>query len=295
MGAAETLIAAVAPSDATNKAVNWSSSDTSVATVDSDGNVTAVSTGVATITATTVDGGHTATCTVTVTQPGSGPEAVDLGLSVKWASYNVGATRPEDYGDYFAWGEVEPYYTMGHSQDNPCSSWRSRTNPAITGYNWESYKWCSGSSSTLIRYNTVASFGAVDNKTEFKDYNYSDDAAHSALGGSWRTPTLEEWEELRDNCSMTWTDNYNGSGVAGRFFTSKKDGYTDKSIFLPAAGARNWTDLNNAGVYGFYWTSSLYTNAPCESWRVYFGPGSVFAISSMLRKLGHPIRPVCDK
>ena len=124
VGHSESLSATVFPDIATDKTVTWTSSNTSVATV-SNGLVTAKAAGKVTITASA--GSKSATCSVTVIQSGNGPEAVDLGLSVKWASYNVGASTPEENGDYFAWGEIEPK----------------------SEYSWSTYKWCSGSSTAL--------------------------------------------------------------------------------------------------------------------------------------------------
>ncbi len=273
-GGSFTLIATVTPTDATNRSVNWTSSDTSVATVDETGKVKAISKGTATIKAEANDGsGVFASCAVRVKEPYTAVagEAVDLGLSVKWSSMNLGATSPSDYGDYFAWGETEP-------KDN---------------YIWATYKLCNGSSSTLTKYNNSSSHGTVDNKTEFKDYDYVDDAARQALGGEWRIPTDAEWTELREQCTWEWTSNYNGTGIAGRIVTSKKTGYTDKSIFLPAAGRRYGTNLDNAGSYGFYWSSFLDTDRPRGAWNVYFGSDYV-GRGGDSRYCGQSVRPVSE-
>ena len=153
---------------------------------------------------------------------------VDLGLSVKWATMNVGASSPEDYGDYFAWGETEPKDV----------------------YEWSTYKWCNGSYTSITKYNTHIYYGTVDNKTTLE---LSDDAAHVNWGGRWRMPTIAEQEELTDHCTWTWTTQY---GVNGYKVTSKKNG---RSIFLPAAGYRSGSSLYEAGSYGIYWSSSLKT------------------------------------
>ena len=188
-------------------------------------------------------------------------EAVDLGLSVKWANMNIGAECPEDYGDYFAWGEVEPKET----------------------YNWSTYKWCNGSSKTLTKYNTDSSRGTVDNKTQLE---LSDDAARANLGGNWRMPTDAEMTELREQCTWTWTTQ---NGVNGYKVTSKSNG---NSIFLPAAGYRSGSSLNYAGSYGDYWSSSLYTDYPSLAWYVNFGSGDVDR-GNDYRYGGHSVRPVC--
>ena len=223
---------------------------------------------------------------------------VDLGIvvngkSIKWANRNLGAGKPEEYGDYYAWGETEPYYTEGHSQDDPCSHWRSRTNPVITGYNFTSYKWCNGSSSTFTRYNTDSAYGTVDNKTEFKDYDYVDDPACAALDGKWRTPTAEEWGALLTSCGFKRISDYNGTGVSGCIVTSKVTGYTDNSIFLPDAGYRGSAKLFNKNSFGYYWSSSLYTDAPASAIKMFLGSVNV-SVTDELRYMGISVRPVCE-
>ena len=107
IGETYTLQATVLPENATNKGIKWSSDDSEIATVDESGLVTAVSLGETVITVITDDGSKTASCMLTVSQKINGHEYVDLGLSVKWATCNVGAEKPSDYGDYYAWGEIE--------------------------------------------------------------------------------------------------------------------------------------------------------------------------------------------
>ena len=190
---------------------------------------------------------------------------VDLGLpsGTKWATCNVGATTPEGYGNYYAWGETSTKST----------------------YDWSTYKWCNGSESTLTKYNTSSSYGTVDNKTVL---DLEDDAAAVNWGGAWRMPTDAEWTELRDNCTWTWTSNYNGTGVAGRIVTSNING---NSIFLPAAGCRRNDDLIDAGDYGYYWSSSLDTGGPYYAWYVFFSSGLVNR-GYYSRYFGPSVRPV---
>lgn len=195
-------------------------------------------------------------------------EAVDLGLSVKWSSMNLGATSPTDYGDYFSWGETS-------TKDN---------------YSWDTYELCNGSSSTLTKYNNNSSYGTVDNKSEFKDYNYEDDAARQALGVKWRIPTDAEWTELRTKCTCTWKTNYNGSGINGILVTATNG----NSIFLPAASRRYDASLGMAGAYGFYWASSVYTGYPSDAWRVYFD-SDIVERSHYNRCNGYSVRPVCEE
>ena len=186
---------------------------------------------------------------------------VDLGLSVKWATCNVGADSPEDYGDYFAWGETQPKST----------------------YNWSTYKWSEGDSDNLTKYCTISSYGTVDYKTQL---DLSDDAACANWGGSWRMPTYEEFTELREKCSCTWTTQ---NGVKGYKVTSKTNG---NSIFLPAAGYRDDSSLSEAGSYGYYWSSSLGTDSPDYARYVYFSSSSV-DWNDNYRYYGQSVRPVC--
>ena len=130
---------------------------------------------------------------------------VDLGLSVKWASVNVGATRPEVAGSRFAWGETEP-------KDE---------------YDWPTYAWGNGASNSLIKYNTNSEYGAVDDRTEL---GKEDDVAREVWGGSWRMPTKAEIQELYDNCSVVATFQNQAYIYC---FRSKVEGYTDKFIYLP--------------------------------------------------------------
>lgn len=183
----------------------------------------------------------------TITVGGSVAEAVDLGLSVKWASWNVGATKPEEYGDYFAWGETKPKWD----------------------YDWSTYKFELGTDNNgpFSKYVTKSNYnyGTVDNKTVL---DLEDDAAHVNWGGSWRMPTDAEWTELRTKCTWTRTTQ---NGVNGRTVT----GPNGNSIFLPYAGHRSGSSLVNYEPDGRYWSSSLDTGNPSYAYYVYSYSGRV--------------------
>lgn len=277
-GSSEELTVTILPSNATEKTVTWTSNNPSVATV-SDGEVTAVSEGTATITVWASDGVHSATCDVTVRESTvSVPEAIDMGLSVKWASFNLGASKPEEYGDYYAWGETEPYY----SSLDPLT-WKEGKED---GYAWASYKWCMGSENTLTNYCNKSSYGYngfTDGKTVLEP---EDDAAYASLGGNWRMPTDTEWQELRDNCTWTWATQNNVNG----YLITASNG---NSIFLPATGYRYKFNLSNVGSVGSYWSSSLFTSTPYYAWHVQFF-SDYFRNSPQSRYYGFSIRSVSE-
>ena len=280
------LGATVYPTNASDKTLKWSSANKSVATVNEDGVVKAVSKGKTTITATASDGsGIIAKCSVTVSSP-CPAGAVDLGMKTPdgyilyWATCNVCETgfvsSPEEYGDYYAWGEVETYY----SRLDPLT-WKE----GKLGYEWNTYKWATHLFGGLTRYNTKESYGLdgfVDNKTELSDYNYEDDVARQKLGGRWRIPTKEEWTELLDNCTWTWTDQ---NGVNGRLVT----GPNGNSIFLPAAGHfYEYDHISAVGQAGSYWSSSLNPDGPTSA--MYLPVSS--SNSNVFRRLHPDYRPI---
>ena len=259
MGETVTLTATVKPDDATDKTVTWSTSDASIAEVN-NGEVTAKAKGDAVITATANDGsGVFASCTVSVNNP-CPAGAVDLGLSVYWATCNLSesgfVSSPEQYGDYYAWGETE----------------------TKSDFSWENYKFSASEFGPFSKYNTSDSYGTIDNKTVLDP---EDDVAHVKLGGSWRIPTDKEWTELRTKCTWTWTTE---NGVFGRRVT----GPNGNSIFLPAAGFRTAWLFEN----GHYWSSSLYT-VPDSAWTVYFRSDDVKRYK-LPRDHGAPVRAVSD-
>ena len=211
-------------------------------------------------------------------------EVVDLGLTsgTLWATCNLGATSPESYGDYYAWGEVETQ----------------------ASYIWRTYKYGT-SETTLTKYNTLEANGTVDNKTTLDP---EDDAATANFGAGWAMPTAEEFKELYNECYWKWTTDYNGTGVVGyivyKSVDKTKDNQrtkgsdhtysiaTDAHIFLPAAGTRYDARLNNAGSAGYYWSSSLYTSRPDTARGCNFESGGVAADNNGSRYAGRSVRPV---
>ena len=220
---------------------------------------------------------------VTTSKTPAGLVAVDMGNGLKWANMNVGAETVTGYGDYFAWGETMPYYQEGYSQESLCTHWIS----GKSGYNWTNYSLCNGSNTTIIKYCTSDSYGYVDNKTVLERTH---DAASANWGAGWRTPTDAEWTWLRENCTWTWTTQ---SGVNGMLVTSNIAGYTDKSIFLPAAGYRYNARLNSADSSGSYWSSSLDESVSIFAELVLFDSGGVRRYIDS-RDCGQTVRPVTE-
>ena len=195
------------------------------------------------------------------------PEAIDLGLSVKWASFNLGAKAPEDFGVFYAWGETT-------------------TKSKFTIAN---YQYCDGKITQLTKYCTNADYGQIDNRVLLEP---SDDAAVQQWADDWRMPTDEEWYELLSSSNTKW-DWMTINGVNGYRITSKIAGYTDKSIFLPAAGYRTSSTSHYVGNYGYYWSSSVYTGDPDGAWRIHISATEKYrSQSSQNRYYGFSIRPV---
>ncbi len=195
-------------------------------------------------------------------------QAVDLGLpsGIKWASCNVGATTPEGYGDYFAWGETA-------QKDD---------------YSWTTYKYANGADNKLTKYCNDTNYGNdsfVDNKTVLEP---ADDAATANWGKEWRMPTDAEWKELQENCTWALTTQ---NGISGLLVASKTN---SNAIFLPAAGSRDDKNLDFAGSRGYYWSSSLYDADPYDAWLVNFDSKGVDGDYDF-RYYGQSVRPVQEK
>jgi hypothetical protein len=192
-------------------------------------------------------------------------EYVDLGLpsGTLWATCNVGANSPEEYGDYFAWGETQPKVI----------------------YNWSSYKYCNGSETTMTKYCTNSSYGMVDNKTILEAV---DDAATVNWGSGWQIPSSIQLQELFNNeyTTKTWTTQ---NGVNGELIMSLSNG---NSIFLPAAGYRFDALIDDVGSYGGYWSRELSTEKSYGGRSVYFFSGDNTPPYRAYRCYGRSVRPV---
>ena len=208
----------------------------------------------------------------------AGVEAVDLGLpsGIKWANMNLGAEAPEDHGLYFAWGE-----TVGIDIESE----EERV------FDWDSYKWSNGSSTTMTKYCTEGIhysydgrdyyFGTVDNKTELDP---EDDAAYVNWGTEWRMPKVEDIMELLNNTTSEWTMQ---NGVDGRRFT----GANGNSIFLPVTGYIG-VYLYGLTRYGHYHSASLWQDYPWSAQLLTFWEKMVYPDCDLRRNMAYPVRPV---
>lgn len=194
------------------------------------------------------------------------PYAVDLGLSVNWATCNVGASSPLECGGYYSWAEIEEK----------------------SNYEWSTYKWADYKGyRTVTKYCTNSEYGEVDNKTVLEP---EDDVAHVEWGDNWRMPTFAEFQELQDNCTWEWisVDGINGYKVSGN----------GNSIFLPAAGCRyyNEEEVRYIGEGGAYWSSTLNEeNSNCANCFSFFPEDDYLGYDRVSRYPGATIRPVKNK
>ena len=194
-------------------------------------------------------------------------EYVDLGLpsGLLWATCNVGAKAPEDYGDYFAWGEIKP---KKH-------------------YAWLTYKHSKGGYYSLTKYCSKSNYGFNKVTDSMVILLPEDDAATANWNGVWRMPTKEEWEELYNNTTRTWTTQ---NGVNGILFTAANG----NSLFLPAAGKYRKKVLKDVGSDGYYWASSLNTKFQMGAWYLAFS-STECCVDEFDRDNGHSVRPVRPK
>ena len=261
------LVATVLPENATEKGVVWSSNvQSSKLYIDTNGMVTGLQACEATVTVRCKDNAYIYdTCQITVTGGGSSggsEEVVDLGLpsGLKWRSMNVGASKPEEYGNYYAWAETSP-----------------KSNYASSNYKYPSTNYGDGII-VYAKYDTTPVQG--DGKTVLEA---EDDAATANLGNGWRTPTFKEFKELRENCTWTWKTQ---NGVNGMLVT----GPNGKSIFLPGGGWYTNTTLTGKTTYGSYWTAS---GSGGNAHAVDFANGYVDK-AYLARPDGRSVRPVKD-
>ena len=189
---------------------------------------------------------------------------IDLGLSVKWASMNVGADVPTDAGCYFAWGETVE----------------------LEGSSWSSYRYASGDMYSLTKYNTKSTYGTVDGKTVLENI---DDAAYSWWGNNWRTPTVDEFRELYNNCDWVWTTQ---DGMNGYLVKSKVN---ENSIFLPAAGFYGRNGIIHINELGYYWSSDSYNNNTTSAYMCVFYSMTCVPDDYTSRIQCLPVKPVSDK
>lgn len=194
-------------------------------------------------------------------------EFVDLGLSVKWATCNVGASRPEEFGDYYMWGETSMNFE----------------------YSWETYKYCQRDEEKQTKYSTrkkTGYKGFVDNKTMLEP---ADDAASVNWGGNWRTPTIQEFRELRNKCDWAWIEM---NGIMGYKVTSKVLGYEGRYIFLPCGGCFEGSSVDDKGKEGYYWSSNLEADDPENAYGLKFDKKGTNLDWTDNRCDGRNIRPV---
>jgi len=258
--------ATVLPENASNKNVVWASSANSAKLyISSTGQLTALQPCEATITVRCQANPMIYdTCQVTVTggSSDSGEEVVDLGLpsGLKWRGWNVGASKPEEYGNYYAWAETSP-----------------KSSYSSSNYKYKATDYGDGMI-VYAKYDPTPIHG--DGKTVLEP---EDDAASVNLGNGWRTPTFNEFKELRENCTWTWTTR---NGVNGMLVT----GPNGKSIFLPGGGWYTNTTLTGKTTYGSYWTA---TGSGDIAHAVDFAKGYVDK-AVLARSDGRSVRPVKD-
>ena len=201
-------------------------------------------------------------------------EVVDLGLTSGnlWATCNIGATSPEQTGNYYAWGET----TTKNS------------------FEWSNYALSrDGDRFSITKYCLHTDNGQVDNK---KKLETTDDVAYTLMGEKWRIPDESDFSELIRSCTRKWCTL---NGVGGFLFTSKKKGYEDRSLFFPLAGTKDYDQIKHEGKYGWYWSTDLFTDDANQIktteisvlWLEHIEVDNQI-INFRTRYLGLPVRPV---
>ena len=217
-----------------NSACKWVSSDENVVSVMDDGLIVAKKPGACEITAMAY--GKSATCTIHVTPYDI--EFVDLGLGVLWATCNLGADKPSDCGDYYAWAEIEP-------KDD---------------FYWGNYRYCStvsGSNGVLDKYTSGGKTGFLLKADNLDRLEAIDDVASVLSGGEWYIPTSQDFEELKENCKWNLVKV---KGVEGVEFESKVPGYEGKKIFIPYSGCMIDDEVKGLGSEFKLWSSTPSNN-----------------------------------
>ena len=241
----------------------------------------------------------------------SRPHCVDLGIQgILWTDHNIGATNPEDWGDYYAWGEIVPYYADGHAYDKPCSNWRTIGNRTITGYNWETYSGFDGD-------NNGENFNKYKDDASSVTLSTDDDVAYQT-DNNWSMPTTDDFKALKENCYWVWTSEYGDNDVSGFIVYKVKNGkgkkqvtygekydwqedyvdlindydLSDTHIFIPAAGCRDDQSLDDDGYIGNYWSSSLLIGYPDYAYLLYFYSDYVDPQDNDDRYYGFSVRAV---
>ncbi len=236
---------------------------------------------------------HVSSATTYVNQMG----CVDLGLfddggaPLLWAVSNLGGYLPQDEGFYYAWGEVVAYgqetfivKPIEEGGGKPSSEIiEGESNSAKTIYDWANYAYCAGTETSMTKYCSDADYGTVDKLTELES---ADDAASLFFGSPWRIPTSADFEKLVNECVWEWTSM---DGVSG----CKVYGPNGNSIFLPAVGAYRNEKLTGNRQAGYYWSSSLFTKMPNQSYGLAISTETDPLVISLPRYIGSPIRPVC--
>ena len=192
-----------------------------------------------------------------------------------WADRNIGASKSEDSGLYFWWGD-----TTGH---------RPSVIPVRGMFSFDFF--CGNSTIYTCGKKSISELQSAGWVTNGEVLAPSHDAAHVKWGGSWRMPTYQELCDLNNKCDWTWTTR---NGVNG-YIVHGRGVYASNSIFLPAAGCGEWTGLYFAGSDGYYWSSVPWSSVPDSydniSWCLGFDSGNHDTYGTYPHR-GHPVRPV---
>ena len=201
--------------------------------------------------------------------PTNGYDYVNLGLpsGLRWATCNVRADHPYDYGDYFMWGSTTP------DTYNTCD--------------WAHAPFNNGSASYDETYFNSVKDSVCPKGILAPEY----DAVRAIMGGNWRMPTENDFTELLNNTTNAWVENYEGSGINGRLFTSRTD--DSKTLFIPASGYRSGSSFGDRGSNMTLWSSSINASSPNYA-RDLYGYASSCSMSNHYRYRGFCLRGVIE-